>query len=190
MKTIEIPISVSFCESKYNGSLTERNLWQAFAMESLARNKYSYFASVAKKAGYEQISEIFSKTADNEKEHAKIWFKELEQIPDLRGCLVKAAVAEHEEWSKIYVKMAEDAKTEGYEELAKKFYGVADIEKRHEEIFHKLLCRIDTDEIFTNTGIVMWECRNCGHVTISMSAPETCPVCDHPQGFFQLVKGF
>ena len=169
------------------GSKTEANLWYAFAGESQARNKYSYFAAKAKKEGYEQIAALFNETADNEKEHAKLWFKELGGIGGTLENLKAAAAGEHEEWTNMYAEFAKVADEEGFHELAEKFRGVAAIEKRHEERYLALAANIENDEVFAKkTGIHVWKCRNCGHVVVSEKAPEVCPVCAHPQAFFEI----
>ncbi|MCR5415374.1 MAG: 4Fe-4S binding protein [Pseudobutyrivibrio sp.] len=170
----------------YAGTKTEKNLWEAFAGESMARNKYTYFASVAKKAGYEQIAALFLKTADNEKEHAKLWFKALGELGDTEVNLLHAAEGENYEWTDMYDKMAKDADEEGFHELAEKFRGVAAVEKLHEERYRALLKNVEAMEVFKKSGVTMWECRNCGHVVIGTEAPEICPVCDHPQSFFEV----
>ena len=172
--------------NKYAGTKTEKNLREAFAGESQARNKYTYFASVAKKAGYEQIAALFLKTADNEKEHAKMWFKELGELGTTEENLKAAADGENFEWTDMYDQMAKDAEEEGFTELAAKFRGVAAIEKAHEERYRKLLENIDTKQVFEKSGVVVWECRNCGHIVIGTNAPEICPVCAHPQSFFEV----
>ena len=168
------------------GSKTEQNLLTAFAGESQARNKYTYFASVAKKAGYEQIAELFLKTADNEKEHAKMWFKELGGIGSTEENLLAAAEGENYEWTDMYDQMAKDAEAEGFKELAEKFRGVAAIEKRHEERYRKLLENVKAKEVFEKSGVTVWECRNCGHIVVGTKAPELCPVCNHPQSYFEV----
>ena len=170
------------------GSKTEKNLQAAFAGESQARNKYTYFASVAKKEGYEQISEIFLKTADNEKEHAKMWFKELKGIGDTNQNLAAAADGENYEWTDMYETFAKEAEEEGFTELARKFRAVAKIEKAHEERYRKLLNNIDMQAVFAKSEETMWECRNCGHLVIGKKAPEVCPVCNHPQSYFEVRK--
>ncbi len=170
----------------YAGTKTEKNLWEAFAGESMARNKYTYFASVAKKAGYEQIAALFLKTADNEKEHAKLWFKALGELGDTPTNLLHAAEGENYEWTDMYDKMAKDAEEEGFTELAAQFRGVAAIEKLHEERYRALLKNVDAMEVFKKSGVTMWECRNCGHVVVGLEAPEVCPVCLHPQSFFEV----
>ena len=172
--------------NKYAGTKTEKNLQDAFAGESQARNKYTYFASVAKKAGYEQIAELFLKTADNEKEHAKLWFKELGGIGSTEENLLAAAEGENYEWTDMYDQMAKDADAEGFPELAAKFRGVAAIEKRHEERYRKLLQNVKAKEVFEKSGVTVWECRNCGHIVVGTKAPELCPVCNHPQSYFEV----
>ena len=173
---------------KYSGTKTEKNLWEAFAGESMARNKYTYFASVAKKAGYEQIAELFLKTADNEKEHAKLWFKELGELGTVEEDLLKAAEGENAEWTDMYDRMAKEAEEEGFPQLAARFRGVAAIEKAHEERFRALLHNIEEKQVFEKTGLTIWECRNCGHIVIGEKAPEVCPVCNHPQSYFEVRK--
>ena len=168
------------------GSKTEANLWIAFAGESQARNKYDYYASKAKKEGYEQIAALFQETALNEKEHAKLWFKALGGIGNTAENLVAAAAGEHEEWSEMYAGMARTAEEEGFLELAAQFEGVAKIEKAHEERYLKLLENLKNGEVFKKDGKVLWFCRNCGHVEIAESAPAVCPVCHHPQSYFQI----
>ncbi|MGN1280999.1 MAG: rubrerythrin [Succinivibrio sp.] len=172
--------------NKYAGTKTEKNLQTAFAGESQARNKYTYFASVAKKAGYEQIAAIFLKTADNEKEHAKMWFKELGELGDTPANLLSAAEGENYEWTDMYENMAKDAEEEGFKELAEKFRGVAAIEKRHEERYRKLLENVKAKQVFEKSGVTVWECRNCGHIVVGTKAPELCPVCNHPQSYFEV----
>ena len=169
------------------GSKTEANLKFAFAGESQARNKYTYFASKAKKEGYEQIAALFTETADNEKEHAKIWFKELNGIGTTAENLVAAAAGEHDEWVDMYAEFARVAEEEGFLEIAEKFRLVGAIEKHHEERYLQLLKNLQNDEVFTKkTGIHVWKCRNCGHIVVSESAPEICPVCAHPQAYFEI----
>ena len=168
------------------GSKTEKNLWTAFAGESQARNKYTYFASVAKKEGYEQISAIFQKTADNEKEHAKMWFKELGGIAGTAENLLHAAEGENYEWTDMYAGFAETAEKEGFYELAGKFRLVAAIEKHHEERYRALLSNVEMQKVFEKAEMTMWECRNCGHLVMGVKAPEVCPVCAHPQAFFEV----
>ena len=168
------------------GSKTEKNLMTAFAGESQARNKYTYFASVAKKAGYEQIAAIFQKTADNEKEHAKMWFKALGGLGDTAANLLSAAEGENYEWTDMYATFAKEAEEEGFTELAAKFRMVADIEKSHEERYRKLLSNVEMQEVFKKSEIKIWECRNCGHLVMGKEAPEVCPVCAHPQSYFEV----
>lgn len=175
-------------KNPYAGTKTEKNLWEAFAGESQARNKYTYFASVAKKAGYEQIAELFLKTAENEKEHAKLWFKALGQLGDTEENLLHAAEGENAEWTDMYERMAKDAEEEGFHELAAQFRGVGAIEKLHEERYRALLNNVETKQVFEKSGVQIWECRNCGHVVVGTKAPEVCPVCKHPQSYFELRK--
>ena len=167
--------------SKYDGTKTQKNLEAAFAGESQARNKYTYFASVAKKEGFEQISDLFLKTANNEKEHAKMWFKEMEGISDTASNLKAAAEGENYEWTDMYVEFAKTAEEEGFSELAAKFRFVAAVEKHHEERYRKLLENVETMKVFK-----IWECRNCGHIVVGTKAPEVCPTCNHPQSFFEV----
>ena len=171
---------------KYAGTKTEKNLWAAFAGESQARNKYTYFASVAKKEGYEQIAAIFQKTADNEKEHAKLWFKALGELGDTAKNLLAAAEGENYEWTDMYDTFAKEADEEGFHELAEQFRGVALIEKSHEERYRALLNNVDMKAVFEKAEETMWECRNCGHLVIGKKAPEVCPVCAHPQAHFEV----
>mgnify|MGYP000914523683 CR=1 FL=1 len=173
---------------KYEGTKTEKNLMAAFSGESEARNKYTYFASVAKKEGFEQISEIFLKTAENEKEHAKLWFKELEGLGNTANNLVSAAQGENYEWTEMYAQFAKDAEEEGFPELAAKFRGVAKIEKSHEERYRALLKNVETKEVFAKPEETVWECRNCGHLVMGKEALDLCPVCNHPQSFFEVRK--
>ena len=173
--------------NKYEGTKTEKNLWEAFAGESQARNKYTYFASVAKKAGFEQIAELFLKTAENEKEHAKLWFKELEGIGTTAENLVAAAEGENYEWTDMYAGFAKTAEEEGFAELAAKFRLVAAIEKRHEERYRALLRNVEAQEVFKKSEVKVWECRNCGHIVVGTEAPAICPTCAHPQSYFELV---
>ena len=170
------------------GSKTERNLREAFAGESQARNKYTFFASVAKKAGYEQIAEIFLKTAENEKEHAKLWFKALGELGDTAQNLLHAAEGENYEWTDMYAKFADEAEEEGFKELAFKFREVAKIEKSHEERYRALLNNVEMQTVFEKAGETMWECRNCGHLVMGKKAPAVCPVCAHPQAYFEIRK--
>ena len=172
--------------NKYAGTKTEKNLWEAFAGESQARNKYTYFASVAKKAGYEQIAALFQKTADNEKEHAKLWFKALGELGTTEENLLHAAEGENFEWTDMYDRMAKEAEEEGFTELAAQFRGVAAVEKAHEERYRALLNNVETKQVFEKAGMVMWECRNCGHLAMGAKAPELCPVCAHPQAHFEV----
>ena len=172
--------------NKYQGTQTEKNLLAAFAGESQARNKYTYFASKAKKEGFEQIAEIFLKTADNEKEHAKMWFKELDGIGDTASNLRQAAEGENYEWTDMYENFAKVADEEGFTELAKKFRAVALIEKRHEERYRALLHNVEMKEVFEKSEVKVWECRNCGHIIVGTKAPEECPVCNHPQSYFEV----
>ncbi len=173
-------------DNKYKGTQTEKNLEAAFAGESQARNKYTYFASVAKKEGYEQISAIFLKTADNEKEHAKMWLKELEGIGDTAQNLASAADGENHEWTNMYEEFAKTAENEGFEALAAKFRMVAAIEKEHEERYRALIKNIETAAVFEKSEVKVWECRNCGHIAVGKNAPEVCPVCAHPQSYFEI----
>lgn len=172
--------------SKYEGTQTEKNLRTAFSGESEARNKYTYFASVAKKQGYEQISALFLKTAENEKEHAKMWFKELEGLGDTAANLLSAAEGENYEWTDMYDGFAKTAEEEGFHDLAVKFRMVAAIEKHHEERYRALLKNVETAAVFEKSEVKVWECRNCGHITVGLAAPEICPVCAHPQSFFEI----
>ena len=168
------------------GSKTEKNLWYAFAGESQARNKYDYFASKAKKEGFEQIAAIFQETALNEKEHAKLWFKALDGISDTRANLLAAAAGEHEEWTDMYKRFAEEAKEEGFEELAFLFSKVAEVEAHHEKRYRKLVENIEKGEVWVRVGQNRWQCRNCGAIVEGEAAPEKCPVCAHPKAYFQL----
>ena len=168
------------------GSKTAANLATAFAGESQARNKYDYFASRAKKDGYEQIAAIFQETALNEKEHAKLWFKHLDGIGSTTENLLAAAAGEHEEWTEMYKRFAAEARAEGFEEIAAQFEGVAAIEKQHEERYRKLLANIESGEVWERVGENRWQCRNCGHIHVGPTAPESCPVCAHPRAFFQI----
>ncbi len=172
--------------NKYSGTQTEKNLQEAFAGESQARNKYTYFASVAKKEGYEQMSALFLKTADNEKEHAKMWFKELAGLGDTKSNLADAAEGENYEWTDMYDGFAKTAEEEGFPELAAKFRAVGEIEKHHEERYRTLLKNIETAQVFEKSEVKVWECRNCGHIVVGTKAPEVCPVCNHPQSFFEI----
>ena len=172
--------------NKYAGTKTEKNLETAFSGESQARNKYTYFASVAKKEGYEQIASLFLKNADNEKEHAKLWFKELNGIGNTTENLVAAAAGENYEWTDMYAGFAKTAEEEGFPELAAKFRLVAAIEKHHEERYRALLKNIETTEVFKKSTVKVWECRNCGHIVVGECAPEVCPTCNHPQSYFEI----
>ncbi len=172
--------------SKYAGTQTEKNLEAAFAGESQARNKYTYFASVAKKEGYEQIAALFQKTADNEKEHAKMWFKEMNGIGDTAQNLLHAAEGENYEWTDMYDGFAKTAEEEGFPELAAKFRLVAAIEKHHEERYRALLHNVEMAEVFAKSEVKVWECRNCGHIIVGTSAPEICPTCAHTQSYFEI----
>lgn len=172
--------------NKYEGTQTEKNLETAFAGESQARNKYTYFASVAKKEGYEQIAALFQKTADNEKEHAKLWFKELGGLGDTAANLEAAADGENYEWTDMYDGFAKTADEEDFPELAAKFRMVAEIEKHHEERYRALLKNVETKQVFEKSEVKVWECRNCGHIVVGTKAPGVCPVCLHPQSFFEV----
>ena len=174
--------------TKYSGTQTEKNLEAAFAGESQARNKYTYFASKAKKEGFEQIAALFLETADNEKEHAKLWFKELNGIGDTAENLAAAAAGENYEWTDMYEGFARTADEEGFPELAAKFRAVAAIEKRHEERYRALLHNVETAEVFKRSEVKVWECRHCGHIVVGTEAPKVCPVCAHPQSYFEIHK--
>lgn len=174
--------------TKYSGTQTEKNLEAAFAGESQARNKYTYFASKAKKEGFEQIAALFLETADNEKEHAKMWFKELNGIGDTAENLAAAANGENYEWTDMYAGFAKTAEEEGFPELAEKFRLVAAIEKRHEVRYRALLHNVETAEVFKKSEVKVWECRNCGHIVVGTEAPAVCPVCAHPQSYFEVHK--
>ena len=174
--------------NKYAGTQTEKNLQTAFAGESQARNKYTYFSSVAKKEGYEQIAALFLKTAENEKEHAKLWLKELQGIGNTVQNLEAAADGENYEWTDMYDEFAKTAEAEGFPELAEKFRGVGAIEKHHEERYRALLHNVETAEVFKKSEVKVWECRNCGHIVVGTQAPEVCPVCNHPQAFFEVSE--
>lgn len=178
----------SASKNPYAGTKTEKNLREAFAGESQARNKYTYFASVAKKAGYEQIAALFLQTAANEMEHAKLWFKALGELGDTAENLLHAAEGENAEWTDMYSRMAREADEEGFHELAEQFRGVAAIEKTHEERYRALLKNVETKTVFEKSGITIWECRNCGHIVVGLKAPEICPVCKHPQSYFEVRK--
>ena len=172
--------------SKYAGTKTEENLKIAFAGESQARNKYTFYASVAKKAGYEQMAALYLETADQEKEHAKMWFKELNGIGTPEENLVHAAEGENYEWTDMYESFAKTAEEEGFHELAAKFRAVGEIEKHHEERYRALLKNIETAQVFEKSEVKVWECRNCGHIVVGTKAPEVCPVCNHPQSYFEV----
>ena len=173
-------------KTKYTGTQTEKNLEAAFAGESQARNKYTYFASKAKKEGYEQIAALFLKTADNAKEHAKMWFKELNGIGDTAQNLADAAAGENYEWTDMYDGFAKTAEEEGFPELAEKFRLVAEIERRHEERYRALLKNVETAAVFAKSEVKVWECRNCGHIVVGTEAPEVCPTCNHPRAYFEV----
>ena len=170
------------------GTKTEANLWEAFAGESKARNKYTYYASKAKKDGYEQIAALFEETAAQEKEHAKLWFKLIHGIGSTMDNLKDAASGENDEWTDMYPRMAKEAREEGFEEIARIMEGVAAIEKAHEERYLKLLQNIEDKLVFSREGDAIWQCRNCGHIYIGKEAPTVCPVCNHPQAYFQLKE--
>ena len=170
------------------GSKTEKNLMTAFAGESQARNKYTYFASVAKKEGYEQIAAIFLQTADNEKEHAKLWFKALGELGNTAENLLHAAEGENYEWTDMYATFAKEAEEEGFTKLAKQFAMVAEVEKHHEERYRALLSNVEMQKVFEKGEMTMWECRNCGHLVMGLKAPAACPVCAHPQSYFEVRK--
>ena len=173
--------------NKYAGTQTEKNLEAAFAGESMARNKYTYYASKAKKDGYEQIAALFLKTADNEKEHAKMWFKELHNgMPNTEVNLLDAAEGENYEWTDMYAGFAETAEKEGFKALAAKFRLVAAVEKHHEERYRALLKNVETAQVFAKSSVKVWECRNCGHIIVGEAAPDVCPTCDHPKAYFEI----
>jgi ferredoxin hydrogenase len=174
--------------SKYAGTKTEQNLMEAFAGESMARNKYTYFASVAKKAGFEQIAALFLETADQEKEHAKMWFKALGELGNTAENLLHAAEGENYEWTEMYEQFAKDAEEEGFTRLAYQFRAVAKIEKAHEERYRALLNNVEMQAVFAKSEMTMWECRNCGHLVMGKKAPQVCPVCNHPQSYFEVRK--
>lgn len=172
---------------KLKGSRTEKNLLEAFVGESMARNKYTFYASKAKKEGYEQIASLFLETADNEKEHAKLWFKALHDgMPSTLENLLDAANGENFEWTDMYARMAKEAREEGFEELAILFEGVGKIEKEHEERYRQLIKNLEEGKVFEKNGIVIWKCRNCGHIHVGKEAPQICPVCKHPQAYFEI----
>ena len=172
--------------TKYAGTQTEKNLEAAFAGESQARNKYTFFASVAKKQGFEQIASLFLKTADNEKEHAKMWFKELNGIGYTAQNLLAAAEGENYEWTDMYDEFAKTAEEEGFPELAAKFRLVGEIERHHEERYRALLTNVETESVFAKSEVKVWECRNCGHIVVGTAAPDVCPTCNHPQSYFEV----
>ena len=173
-------------ETKYAGTQTEKNLRAAFSGESEARNKYTFFASVARKQGFEQIAALFLKTAENEKEHAKLWFRELNGIGSTAENLLSAANGENYEWTDMYEGFAKTAEEEGFPELAQRFRLVGQIEKHHEERYRALLRNVEMDEVFAKSEVKVWECRNCGHIVVGMTAPDICPVCSHPQSYFEI----
>lgn len=173
-------------ETKYAGTQTEKNLRAAFSGESEARNKYTFFASVARKQGFEQIAALFLKTAENEKEHAKLWFKELNGIGSTAENLLSAANGENYEWTDMYEGFAKTAEEEGFPELAQRFRLVGAVEKHHEERYRALLRNVEMDEVFAKSEVKVWECRNCGHIVVGMTAPDICPVCSHPQSYFEI----
>lgn len=179
-------VEVATGPNPYAGTKTEKNLWEAFAGESQARNKYTYFASVAKKAGYEQIAALFLKTANNEKEHAKLWFKALGGVGTTEENLFHAAEGENYEWTDMYARMAQEAREEGFNEIAAKFELVAKVEAEHEARYRKLLDNVKKERVFSKDNDVIWQCSNCGHIVIGKKAPQVCPVCDHPQAYFQV----
>ena len=173
-------------EKNLAGTKTEKNLWEAFAGESMARNKYTYFASVAKKEGYEQIAAIFQHTADNEKEHAKLWFKERGELGTTAENLLHAAEGENFEWTDMYDRMAREAEEEGFRALAARFRLVGAIEKEHEERYRALLQNVEAQKVFEKSEVKVWECRNCGHIVVGTKAPAVCPTCNHPQSYFEV----
>ena len=186
MRSKRVPPDKEEMDMELKGSKTEKNLMTAFAGESEARNKYTYFASVAKKEGYEQISAIFLKTAENEKEHAKMWFKALGGLSDTAKNLAAAAEGENYEWTDMYATFAKEAEEEGFTALAEKFRRVGEIEKSHEERYRALLSNVEMQKVFEKSEQTMWECRNCGHLVMGKKAPEVCPVCAHPQSYFEV----
>lgn len=173
-------------KNKYSGTKTEQNLRAAFSGESEARNKYTFFASKAKKEGYEQIAALFLKTADNEKEHAKLWFKELNGIGDTAENLLNAAEGENYEWTDMYATFAKEAKEEGFTKIAALFEMVGNIEKEHEERYRKLLSKVEGGTVFVSDDVAIWQCGNCGHIVVGKKAPEICPVCEHPKAYFRI----
>ena len=186
MRSKRVPPDKEEMNMELKGSKTEKNLMTAFAGESQARNKYTYFASVAKKEGYEQISAIFLKTAENEKEHAKMWFKALGGLSDTAKNLAAAAEGENYEWTDMYATFAKEAEEEGFTKLAAQFRMVGEIEKHHEERYRALLSNVEMQKVFEKSEQTMWECRNCGHLVMGKKAPEVCPVCAHPQSYFEV----
>ena len=186
MRSKRVPPDKEEMNMELKGSKTEKNLMTAFAGESEARNKYTYFASVAKKEGYEQISAIFLKTAENEKEHAKMWFKALGGLSDTAKNLAAAAAGENYEWTDMYATFAKEAEEEGFTKLAAQFRMVGEIEKHHEERYRALLSNVEIQKVFEKSEQTMWECRNCGHLVMGKKAPEVCPVCAHPQSYFEV----
>ena len=186
MRSKRVPPDKEEMDMELKGSKTEKNLMTAFAGESEARNKYTYFASVAKKEGYEQISAIFLKTAENEKEHAKMWFKALGGLSDTAKNLASAAEGENYEWTDMYATFAKEAEEEGFTKLAAQFRMVGEIEKHHEERYRALLSNVEMQKVFEKSEQTMWECRNCGHLVMGKKAPEVCPVCAHPQSYFEV----
>ena len=186
MRSKRVPQDKEEMDMELKGSKTEKNLMTAFAGESEARNKYTYFASVAKKEGYEQISAIFLKTAENEKEHAKMWFKALGGLSDTAKNLAAAAEGENYEWTDMYATFAKEAEEEGFTKLAAQFRMVGEIEKHHEERYRALLSNVEMQKVFEKSEQTMWECRNCGHLVMGKKAPEVCPVCAHPQSYFEV----
>ena len=174
--------------SKYEGTKTEQNLMEAFSGESQARNKYTYYASAARKAGFVQMANIFEETANQEKEHAKMWFKEFHGIHDVEANLEDAAAGENFEWTDMYARFADEAEEEGFTDLARQFRMVGEIEKSHEERYLRLLNNVEMKAVFEKSEEIMWECRNCGHLVIGKKAPEVCPVCAHPQSYFEVRK--
>lgn len=173
-------------KNPYAGTKSEKNLLEAFAGESMARNKYTYFAKVAQEAGFEQIAALFLQTAENEKEHAQLWFKALGELGDTAANLLHAAEGENHEWTDMYVRMAQEADAEGFYELAEQFRGVAAIEKRHEERYRALLHNVEAQQVFAKSEVRIWECRKCGHIVVGTKAPEVCPICKNPQAYFEI----
>lgn len=188
MSKQNLPIDIPETITHYSGTRTEQNLWIAFIGESMARNRYDYYASVAKKAGYEELADLLRHTAENEKEHAKIWFKKLSQLGEVDENLIQAIENEHLEWTEMYPQMAIDAREDGYDDIAMLFDGAAKIEKHHEERFKEYLSRLKAGTVFYNGQPIMWECRNCGHIMFGTEPPATCPVCNHPMAYFQKAE--